>query len=399
MLSDYHKLFLHASPLLLCGSVLILGLIGGEINRFIKIVPKISGYMLIGILVGPLVFNVINYSLINDLRIFVDVSLGLILFNLGRQLDFTWIKHDRSILYMSLAESGLTFILIYVAFICLGFSSIIASLAGTIAITTSPAILMMIVKDLSSEGPVTRRALILTSLNNLWGLLLFNLLLAIVNNKIHGLVDVSGDFLLKMLLVTSLALSIFILTEVIAKIIGKSKESQLILYISAILLIIGFADHFQLSIKMTLFLFGLLIRNLDRKNYLIEVDFTWGVRLAFIILFVITGTQLQLQGFATSIVGVLLFLFLRSIAKIGGIMLLTKKSRLTLQQSLAISLSLTPMAGIAIGMLSILSDSNLVLGRQVAMILGSAVTILHIIGPLMTQFVLIRSGEAYSNKN
>src|SRR5579863_8203955 len=96
---------LHVNVVSLFGLTLLLGLIGGELANRCKFLPKISGYIAVGFLVGPSVLNIVTPSLLSGARIFVNISLGLILFSIGRHLDLSWLRHDRSILWMALSES------------------------------------------------------------------------------------------------------------------------------------------------------------------------------------------------------------------------------------------------------------------------------------------------------
>lgn len=389
------------NPTALCGLILILGLLGGEISRVIKFIPKISGYIAVGILVGPSALNLVNQSVIPNISIFIDISIGLILFNLGRQLDFIWLRHDPSLFYMSLAESSLTFVFIYSAFCFLGFSTLSASFAAAIAMTTSPAVIMLIVNDLASEGPVTRRTLMLTSLNNLWGLIIFILLLplSMINIEMNGNLIIFKSYTYQIFGSLLLGLSILLLSTLVANLVGKYKETQIILFVSMILLTISLANFFEVSAKLSLFIYGVSVRNFDWKHTLLEVDFAWGIRLALILLFVVTGMQVTIDGLIHSTLAVLTFLIVRSIGKATGIWLFARKSRLTKEQTIAIMLSLTPMAGVTMGMLSTLSDFNPDLGRQLTTIIVSVVAILHILGPVATQYALIKSGEAYLDKS
>ncbi len=243
--------------------------------------PIISGYIAIGFLIGPGGFNIASHSMLATARIFVDISLSLILFELGRHLDFRWLYRDRSLLLMAVAESTFTFIAIFsIIYFFVGLPWLQAALAGTIAMATSPAVVMMVAHDLSSEGPVTRRTLILTSLNNLFALIAFTSLLPIVQAKTssaHSLniMDVSyrlcGSFIL--------GLVMFLLAEVIAFLIGKNKKNQFILFVGLVTLTTSLAHIFNLSTMLVLFTLGVAARNFDRKHMLMGIDFGWLARL------------------------------------------------------------------------------------------------------------------------
>src|SRR3990167_6167067 len=101
------------STITLFGTTLLLGLIGGELAGRTRFLPRITGYIAAGFLIGPEALNIAKASVLIDIRIFVEISLSLILFDLGRHLDFIWLRHDRSLLSMAVAESSFTFIIIF----------------------------------------------------------------------------------------------------------------------------------------------------------------------------------------------------------------------------------------------------------------------------------------------
>lgn len=380
----------------LFGLILLLGLIGGEIARRTRFFPRILGYVIIGYIIGPEAFNLVNKTMVLDMRAIIDISLGLILFDLGRHLEFTWLRHDKGLLLTSMVESALTFISISAFFTLMGLPWLSAALAGTIAITTSPAITMMIAKDLSSEGPVTRRTLILTSLNNFLGLIIFSLLIPFVKleSDISMMLAHVGYRLLGSII---LGLSIFILAIGIAYFTGKHKETQFIMFICMVVLAISFSRSLNFSTMLTLLIFGVAARNFDYKNVLMEVDFGWLAHLFLIPLFVITGIYLQTKGLLQAPLIVLGFILIRMLAKALGIILFAKKSYVTKSQALMISLALTPIAGVAIGMANILIDFNPELGGQLTLIITTIVTVLEIAGAIATQYAFVKVGEAKPN--
>src|SRR5688572_32199820 len=75
------------NPLLLFGLLLLAGLIGGELARRYARLPRVVGYVLVGLGLGAGGLNVLDERLVQEAWIFVDMALGLILFELGRRLD------------------------------------------------------------------------------------------------------------------------------------------------------------------------------------------------------------------------------------------------------------------------------------------------------------------------
>lgn len=385
---------LHLNVVALFGLTLMLGLIGGELAKRTYFLPRISGYIVAGFLVGPSVLNIVSPSVLSGSHTLIHISLSLILFELGRHLDFTWLRHDKGILKMAAAESSLTFILVFAGLLAFQFPLLHAALAATIAVATSPAVIMMVSDDLSSKGPVTRRTLILTSLNNIIGLTLFTLLLPLTQSDssiimvVHAIYRLFGSVFL--------GICIFMLTLLTAYFIGKRKENQFVLFVSSVSFAIGLSTVLNISSMLTLFTLGVAARNYNYKNLLTEVDLGWLAKLFFILLFVITGVNLQLTGLLHSPWTILAFIFFLALGKSCGIWLFAKSSRLTTKQTWALCCALTPMAGLALGMSNIIVDFNPELGYQLVAIITTVVTILNIIGPIATQFAFIYSDEALS---
>lgn len=393
------KFPLSLTAIVLFGLTLLLGLMGGELAKRMRFLPRISGYIAIGFLLGPGGFNIVTPSILITTRMFVDISLGIILFELGRQLDFTWLKYDTGLLPMAIAESGITFLSVFIfLYFFINLSPLPSALAATFAMATSPAVVMMVANDLASEGPVTRRTLVLTNLNNFFALTIFSFLLPMTQKSsdmttfwMHSSYILLGSLVLGVLM--------FYLIRLIASFIKKQKENQFILFIGTVLLTIGLAQIFKLPTALTLFILGVATRNLDRKHKLMEVDFGWSARLFFIILFVVTGAHLRFEGFKLIALTAIIFILARGFSKTLGIWLFKNASRLTKKQVLSISLALTPMAGLAISMSNVLDDFNPDLNRQIAMIIALVVAILEILGPIATQFAFIWTKEATPSRN
>jgi Kef-type K+ transport system membrane component KefB len=100
-----------SSPALL-GFVLVVELLGGQLSRRVLKVP-ITGFILTGMLLGPSGFDLLIPDILDSMRIFVDVSVGLILFEAGRRVDFGWLRRKRRLLSTGIAESMLSFLVMY----------------------------------------------------------------------------------------------------------------------------------------------------------------------------------------------------------------------------------------------------------------------------------------------
>src|SRR5512141_2690329 len=180
-IEDMNLAFLPSLPFemsypLLFGALLVAGMLGGEIARQVKL-PRILGYVVVGFLIGPLVQAVQMRPLIDEARIFVDLALGLVLFDLGRRMDLRWMRRDWTLAACGLAESVLSFFGVFAVLMAFEFGPVQAGLAAAIAMTASPAVLLLVVHDTRSEGQVTERALNLVALNGLLASILTTIML------------------------------------------------------------------------------------------------------------------------------------------------------------------------------------------------------------------------------
>jgi Kef-type K+ transport system membrane component KefB len=131
--------FLPSFPLqmsypLLFGVLLVLGMMGGEVARLFRL-PRILGYTLVGFVIGALAQAMGFEPLVEEARIFVDLSLGLVLFELGRRMDIRWMRRDWTLAAMGFAESALTFAAVFFTLRAFDFEPVLAGLAASIAMT------------------------------------------------------------------------------------------------------------------------------------------------------------------------------------------------------------------------------------------------------------------------
>src|SRR5574338_744227 len=96
------------NPVLLFGLLLLAGFAGGELAQRLRL-PRITGYVVIGLLLGRSGLGLLDARVTGEAAMFVNLGVGGILFELGRRLDFRWLWRDRWFAATALAESSLAF--------------------------------------------------------------------------------------------------------------------------------------------------------------------------------------------------------------------------------------------------------------------------------------------------
>lgn len=400
MFFDFLPAFpLKPSEFLLFGLVLLAGLIGGRLASLTRVMPVITGYILVGFICGPGGFNLITESLLNDMRVFVDISLGLILFDLGRRIDLRWLVSEKWLLATGLVESALTFVLLTLMFVVFDVPWVQAAVAGAVGVATSAAVVMRVASDVASEGPVTRRAFSLVAINNMVAVLLFTTLAPFVHLEnsvvladalLHPLYLIAGSVFL--------GAGLFQLLVTISRWLQRTNTEQFVLQLAMIVAAVGLAEMLHLSVLLTLLTLGLMARNVHPHRRLPVVEFGDVAQIFFVVLFVMTGASLKLADFSTVAWLALVFVIVRFVAKALPIFAFGTFSKLSLRQRTALSLSLTPLAGLAAGMTLMLGDlsgnDNPALSSLAGTVLLASVTLMQLAGPVAARFAFTYANEA-----
>ncbi|MGH7528991.1 MAG: hypothetical protein ACREMN_01270 [Gemmatimonadales bacterium] len=187
---------LDARAALALGSVIILALAGGALARQLTL-PRITGFLLIGILAGPGGLGVLGGDALDSLRLITDGALALIAIAVGCELRpaARRAREERTaLLRLGAAAVGLPFLAVgFVAFTVIPWFpltrhqpfpdalAVVLTLA-VVAAVSSPALVLGVVAERAPDGavpPVAHRVLQVTAVQLLVAALLCPLLLTL----------------------------------------------------------------------------------------------------------------------------------------------------------------------------------------------------------------------------
>jgi Kef-type K+ transport system membrane component KefB len=391
------KLPLALSQATLFGALVIVGLLAGEAARRYASLPRITGYVVAGAALGPQGLGLISDNLLFDLRLLIDLSVGLIVFELGFRLDYKWLRLNRWLFVAAIAESLFSFWAIYAVLVYFDFRPVLAAMAAAIGTATSPAIVMLVVHDLRAQGQITERLLLFTAVNSAFAYVLLTLLLPFLHLEhaagwqqalFHPLYLLWGSILAGYLAC--------ILMLRLAAWLGKSEERQFILMVGMVVVTVGLAHALHLSVSLTLLMFGVLARNLDKGYAVLPVHFGHGSQLFFVILFVLVGASLEFSAFTVAAATVVAaYILMRFLGKSIALLAFGPLSGIRPGGAGLLAVALVPLSGSAVVMVRDTISLYPAFGKELAAVVLSAVVILELIGPLATQFALRRAGEAH----
>lgn len=384
------------NALIVFGALLAFGVLGGLLAARARWLPTITGFMAVGLLVGPSGLGLLGPDALQHSRVLVDIALGLILFRLGTALHPWRALHDRALVVTSLAESLATFVLIAALLLYLDSPPMVAVLAATIAISSSPAVLIHVADELKAAGPALERAKTLVAANNVLSFVLFSAALPVA--LLGAQVGVG----------TSLALPVYQLLGAVAvgaavawvaaRIAHLTRPDEahfrFAIVVGAVMLTLGTAQALRVSGLFAALTLGALCRALQGRTRLTEVEFGGGGDAFFVILFVYAGANLHVHEVLTYAGAALAFVGARTLAKAGAVYVSGLTFGLGQRRSAAEGLLLVPMAGMAIGLVQTTHQLMPELGSRVSAIVIAAVAVFETVGPPLAAFALRLSGEA-----
>jgi len=173
------------------GFILLISYMAGKVVYRLKI-PKITGYMLVGIIVGPYVFDLISHEMTHQLQLINGLALSLIALTAGAELKLRGLR----LIWKSLCAITFLHILmlwiVFVVFVCVArawfpFLSgeswstvlVVGMILGTIAAASSPAVTIAVINECQSRGPVTESTLGVTVLKDILVIVFFSAVLAV----------------------------------------------------------------------------------------------------------------------------------------------------------------------------------------------------------------------------
>lgn len=173
-------------------AAVVLAFAAGKLIAGLKL-PSILGWLIAGMIMGPHALNLLSDQVLDApwfgvLEHIFECTFGLII---GTELIWRKMKQaGPQILVTTVTESLGTFVVVSAVFgVIFWFSGVplyLAFMFGGIALATAPAPSLSVVRDMETDGPVTRTLIPMAALDDLVGALVFFLVIAFVSAHISS---------------------------------------------------------------------------------------------------------------------------------------------------------------------------------------------------------------------
>jgi len=399
--------------ILALGVLLAAGFAGVWLVRLLHL-PSVTGYILVGILLGPSGLNVIRAEMLESrLHIFTAIALLLIAFAIGERFEIRRLRRSaRTVTRVSLGESLGSFVLVAVVVGLVAWLTgageanagpalwvSVALICAAIAVATAPAATMAVFRELRAAGPLSQLALSSVVVNNALSVTLFGLVVAAV--KVLLGTSAGGGWMQGVLPLANTVLSLAagfgvgIGTDLIVHKLTH-RDDVLVVALAAVFFTGGFASFVGLSPLLAGIAAGFAVVNRDRRDvraFRALNDFEPPLYGLF---FALAGAELHIgELLAAGVLGIA-FVLARAAGKYLGAWLGARSAGLPPQQSSIIGLALLPQAGLAIGLAYLVrQDPALEMVRTMIIdVVITSVVINELIGAPLVRYVAIAAGEA-----
>lgn len=358
--------------------------------------PKVSGYILAGILIGPSCFNFVPQSMIDGMSFVSDLALSFIAFGVGKFFKKeVLMRTGKRIIVITISEALAAGVLVT---FCLKFIFDLnwefALILGAIATATAPASTMMTINQYKAKGEFVDTLLQIVALDDVVCLLAFSIVSAIINGNAAGgfavhdiLIPVAYNLLV---IVLGVFCGYFLSRLLIPT---RSKDNRLILAIAMLLGLSGICAAIDISPLLSCMVFGAVYINLtkDKKLFRQINSFTPPVMSVF---FIVSGMNLDLNALKTvGAIGVSYFV-IRIVGKYMGTYLSCLFMKTSRQIRNYMGFALIPQAGVAIG-LAFLGQRMLPpeTGNLMLTIILASSVLYEMVGPVSAKAALVLSGS------
>ena len=397
---SYH--FFHNEVVVL-GLLLLGGYIGGEAANVLKF-PAVTGYIIMGIFLGPSILNFVPSHMIQDFTFIEALGLSLVALIIGGDLHFDTLKRiGHTVVIITMVQAFSTFIVVILALKYILTLPIQTTLfLGAIASATAPAATVAVIKQYRAKGPLTDSLLAIVAMDDAACIILFALATAAVGvlngGKEQGLSlihislplwEIGGSIALGIIMGT-------ILTLILRKKI-RQKHEMMIILIGAAFLFGEIAEIMGLSALLFNMTAGSTLVNLDPNPLFFKCleDIELPI---FIVFFSLAGATLNLEILLKNWVIGLLFVLSRAVGKVGGVYIGGKVSGANKSIQKYLGFAMLPQAGVAIALALTIQTTYPDLAGLITSVVLASVAINELVGPLGTKFAVTSAGEIHFKK-
>lgn len=392
----------------LLGLLLLVSYLTGKLAADIGL-PRITGYIVAGLLVGPSGVGILTDADVASFALIDQVAIALIAFSAGAELRLSEVrKAGRVIGAILVSEMATVFIAVagivlllkpmFPLIADLGWMEalIIAAVFGSVAIANSPSVAVAVINDTRSRGPVSSTILGVTVLKDVAVIVLFAVMLSVARSLLEGGGPSLGLELAERMwweIGGSMLVGAF-LGWLVSLYLDRWKAEPILFILGVAVLVTIIANHLHLEILLTALTTGFFVENISKSKADPFVRAVEANALPFYALFFsVAGASIHLDELLLVWPLVLVLVVVRAVAiwagtrvgsRIGGAGEAVERFAWT---------GFVSQAGVTLGMVTIAAEAFPAWGPEMKTLFVAMVAIHELGGPILLQRGLAAAGE------
>lgn len=381
--------------LLSIGGLMLAGLATDALGRRTPL-PRVTLLLLFGMLLGGGGLDLIPAGVAEAFPLVADMALLMIGFLLGERLTATGLAgHGRRILLLVLGESLGAAVAVFLLLLACGLDTAVALVLAAIAAASAPTATYDVVQEARAQGPFTNTLLQIVALDDVVGLVLFSVALAVAL-AVGGDTSAANPLQLVARDLGGAVLIGAVLGVPGAYLSGRIDAGQpsLVEALALVMLCGGLARWFDVSFLIAAVSMGAVVANLARHHerpfHAIE-NIEWPFMILF---FSLAGMSVDWPDASGALLLVAAYVLARAAGRVGGCRLGAIAAGSSPAIRRYMGFALLPQAGVAIGMALMAASRLPETGALVLVIVVTTTVIFELVGPVFTRIALARAGES-----
>ncbi|RYX95612.1 MAG: sodium:proton exchanger [Comamonadaceae bacterium] len=374
--------------------LLALAAAAGHLIQRYSGLPKVVGYAFVGTLAGFAGFSGAPWPLQGIGLFLLELGVAVVLFEAGGRVPLRWFRHNPMVLLQSVAESVITYFLVYWALQWMGVREAVASPLAIVAMAASPAVLTRVVMDTRASGPVTERSIVLATLSTLYALTLGGAKAGLMNRQ-HDVADTLYPVLVVLGLSIVVGAVLALALRSALRFMNPTSENTSILLLALIAAGTALAAHFGGSAPLAALLGGMLLKQLNPRPWSWPRQMGTASSLLTMLMFVLVSVVAAQADWSRPVAGLVITLVLaRALAKIAGVSVANAGSGASLKQAFWVGCAMAPMSSVALLIVSQFVTASATLGPAIARIALPSILLMEMLGAVIATIAIYQAGES-----
>jgi len=389
------------------GILLLTAFIGGQVANRLGL-SRVTGYIVIGLVIGPSVLGFLSDAEVETLRPFNGLAIALIALTAGGELNLRRLRGSyRSLASITLVQTATILVFVFSAVVALrsylpftvgqSWNTVIAIaiVFAAIAVASSPSVAIAVITDTRSKGPVSTTVLGVTVLKDVLVIVVFAIALSFTYSLLDPAGAGHGGEMLELGRGIGGSIAVGVLVgAVIAAYLHWVRQHLVLFTIGMAWVMVEVAAMFHLELLLLALTAGFVLENLlpVEGTEFVEVLESASLPL-YAVFFSLAGAAVHLSELAAVWMWALILVSVRALAIYLGTSWGARVGRSPEVVRRTAWGAYISQAGVALGMAELLSREFPTWGAELYGFFVGMVAIHELAGPVLAKWTLDRAGE------